>query len=46
MVVVFMQTLLEILNHELAERDASTINSDPGVEPEVPDAAPTEISSA
>jgi predicted PurR-regulated permease PerM len=26
MVVVFMQTLLEILNHELAERDASTIN--------------------
>lgn len=25
MVVVFMQTLLEILNHELAERDASTI---------------------
>ena len=27
MVVVFMQTLLEILNHELAERDASTINS-------------------
>ncbi len=27
MVVVFMQTLLEILNHELAERDASTIMS-------------------
>jgi predicted PurR-regulated permease PerM len=26
MVVVFLQTLLEILNHELAERDASTIN--------------------
>ena len=25
MVVVFMQTLLEILNHELADRDASTI---------------------
>ena len=30
MVVVFMQTLLEILNHELAERDASTINSPQG----------------
>ncbi|MGB1815299.1 MAG: AI-2E family transporter [Rubripirellula sp.] len=28
MVVVFMQTLLEILNHELAERDASTIMTD------------------
>ena len=28
MVVVFMQTLLEILNHELAERDASTIMPD------------------
>jgi len=26
MVVVFMQTLLEILNHELADRDASMIN--------------------
>ncbi|MDA7873669.1 AI-2E family transporter [Rhodopirellula sp.] len=29
MVVVFMQTLLEILNHELAERDASTIIAEP-----------------
>jgi predicted PurR-regulated permease PerM len=28
MVVVFLQTLLEILNHELAERDAATINED------------------
>ena len=28
MVVVFMQTLLEMLNHELAERDASTIMTD------------------
>ena len=29
MVVVFMQTLLEILNHELAGRDASTVNRPP-----------------
>ena len=28
MVVVFLQTLLEILNHELANRDASSINSE------------------
>lgn len=29
MVVVFMQTLLEILNHELTGRDSSTVNDDP-----------------
>lgn len=28
MVVVFMQTLLEILNHELAGRDSSTVNDE------------------
>ncbi len=29
MVVVFLQTLLEILNHELAGRDSSTVNQHP-----------------
>ena len=46
MVVVFMQTLLEILNHELAERDASTINSDHEAEAAAPDAASTEATPA
>jgi predicted PurR-regulated permease PerM len=37
MVVVFLQTLLEILNHELAGRDSSTVNDesdDTGLQPE------------
>ena len=46
MVVVFMQTLLEILNHELAERDASTINSDHEAETDAPDPASTEATPA
>lgn len=42
MVVVFMQTLLEILNHELAERDASTIMPDS----EKPDATEDDSASS
>ena len=34
MVVVFLQTLLEILNHELSERDARTINDEPANHPD------------